>query len=110
MIKKLLKKQYTYFFIASIFATFEFRTYVLIKNDVYNNFIESLEGWFYFLLVYLPFVISLLTSLIIEKKQNKYNQKKLFLCECVINLILFLFMIVYYFLIYVGSNMFSTPS
>lgn len=111
MFKTLLKRPYTYFFIISIFATFGFQTYILIKDNIYNDFIYIVESWFYFLLVYMPFVISLLTSLIIEKKQNKNNHKRLFLFEFIINLILMLFVIFYYSLLYIVSNIeLPTPS
>lgn len=111
MIKTLFKKLYTYFFIISMFVTFYFQTYILIRNDNYNNFIVTLECWFYFLLVYAPFIISLLTSLIIEKKRNENNHKKLFLFDFIINLVLILFAIFYYSLIYIVSNIeLPTPS
>lgn len=93
MIKALLKKTYTYFFIIAIFVTFGFQTYILLDKTQFYNPPALIIRLLLFLMVYVPFVISLLTSQIIEKKQNENNHKKLFKYEFIINLILSIFII-----------------
>lgn len=93
MLKTFLKKTYTYFFIISIFVTFGFQTYILLDKTQFYDPPALIIRLLLFLMVYAPFVISLSTSHIIEKKRNEKNHKKLSKYEFIINLILSIFTI-----------------
>lgn len=93
MIKILLKKPYTYFFIISIFATLGFQTYILLDETQFYDPPTLIVRLLLFLMLYVPFVISLFVSLIVERIRSENNYKKLFKYEFIINLILSIFTI-----------------
>lgn len=110
MIKKLLKKCYTYLFIGALFFTVD-----LIITAIKIDKIEILQDFQFLgitlLITFVPFLISIMMSLLIKFVRNERNKKILKWVEIIINILLIgIFLYLLYFS-FVGLHMeFPSPS
>lgn len=99
MVKNMLKKGYTYFFLGAVFIYVDFHN-VMLKDIEIATRISSFDHLCFFAMIFLPFLISFLISLVIKKINNEKNKIVLKWIEIVINVLLGLFSIFHCFLIY----------
>ena len=87
MIKKRLKKCYTYLFIGALFFTFD-----LIITAIKIDKIEILQDFQFLsitlLIIFAPFLMSLMMSLLIKSVRDERNKKIMKCVEIIINILL----------------------
>lgn len=110
MIKKILKKCYTYLFIGALFFTFD-----LIVTAIKIDKIEILQDFQFLsitlLIIFAPFLMSIIMSLLIKFVKNERNKKILKWVEIIINIILISIFLYVLFYSLVGLHMeFPAPS
>ena len=110
MIKKILKQCYTYLFLGALFFSFD-----LIITAIKIDKIEILQDFQFLgitlLITFVPFLISIMMSLLIKFVRNERNKKILKWVEIIINILLIgIFLYLLYFS-FVGLHMeFPSPS